>query len=130
MSTESVLGKTAIITGAGSGVGRATAVALSGMGWRLVLVGRRQEALEETATLCHRPADTLWIAACDVGNATAVEELGKRVEAEWGGAYALINAAGTNVPQRALEVLSQADYEAMFATNLHGAYYFTRFRRG
>ena len=126
MSTESVLGKTAIITGAGSGVGRATAVALSGLGWRLVLVGRRQDALEETSALCGKPNGTIWISACDVGNSVAVAELGKRVEAEWGGAHALVNAAGTNVPQRSLEVLSQADYNAMFATNLHGAYYFTQ----
>lgn len=107
-------------------MGRATAVALSKLGWRLVLVGRRQEALDETSALCGVSDRAIWAAAYDVGNAAAVEELGKRVEAEWGGAHALVNAAGTNVPQRALEVLSQVDYEAMFATNLHGAYYFTQ----
>ncbi len=126
MSSSSDAGKTVIITGAGSGVGRATAVALQGLGWRLVLVGRRREALEETAALCLGLGTPPWVCPCDVGNAEAVTELGQRIEQELGGAQALVNAAGTNVPHRALEVLSAEDYEAMFATNLHGAYYWTQ----
>ncbi len=118
--------KTAVVTGAGSGVGRATAIALHALGWRLVLVGRRREALEETAAACSAPGPEIRVCPCDVGNPDAVAHLGRQIELEWGGAHALVNAAGTNVPHRALEVLSAEDYGAMFATNLHGAYYWTQ----
>jgi len=126
MSSLSDSVRTVIITGAGSGVGRATAVGLHRLGWQLVLVGRRREALEETAAACGGPGPQIWVCPCDVGNGHEVTELGRRVEQELGGAQALVNAAGTNVPRRALEVLSMEDYEAMFATNLHGAYYWTQ----
>lgn len=123
MSTSPNNSNVAIITGAGSGVGRAAAIALGALNWRLVLVGRRQQPLEETAALLATNVPAPWIYTCDIGQPEAVTELGRRVEAEWGGSLVLVNAAGTNVPQRALENLSPADYEAMFATNLHGAYY-------
>src|SRR5688500_9631825 len=101
--------KTAVITGAGSGVGAAAALALSKQGWRVALVGRRREVLEEVA------AGILGalVVPCDVGDAVAVEAMGLRVLAEFGGVEVLVNAAGTNVPRRALEVLSLDDYHEM-----------------
>jgi NAD(P)-dependent dehydrogenase (short-subunit alcohol dehydrogenase family) len=117
------MNKTAVITGAGSGVGRAIALKLADQGWRVALVGRRAEALQETIQLAgaHAPRITHYV--CDIGNAPAVAEMGKRVLAEFGDVELLVNAAGTNAPRRSLEVLSLADYHAMIATNLHGAYY-------
>jgi NADP-dependent 3-hydroxy acid dehydrogenase YdfG len=111
--------KTAVITGAGTGVGAATAAALSKQGWRVALIGRRREPLETVA------ANILGslIVPCDVGNAKEVESMGLRVLAEFGSVELLVNAAGTNVPKRALEVLSLADYHAMMDANLNGAYY-------
>jgi NADP-dependent 3-hydroxy acid dehydrogenase YdfG len=111
--------KTAVITGAGSGVGAAVAEALAREGWRVALVGRRREPLENVAAKLRGAI----ICPCDVGNAGDVTTMGTRVLAEFGGVNVLVNAAGTNVPQRALEVLSLTDYHAMIDTNLHGAYH-------
>lgn len=111
--------KTAVITGAGSGVGAAIALALAKEGWRLAVVGRRAEPLEAVAS--HSLGSI--VCPCDIGDAEAVATMGLRVLGEFGRVEVLVNAAGTNAPQRALEVLSLADYHAMIATNLHGAYY-------
>ena len=111
--------KTAAITGAGSGVGAATALALSKQGWRVALLGRRREALEGVAA----NMNGALVVPCDVGDASAVEAMGQRVLAEFGSVEVLVNAAGTNVPKRALEVLSLADYHEMMNANLNGAFY-------
>ena len=113
------MNKTAVITGAGSGVGAATARALAKQGWRVALIGRRREALEKTAA----EIPGALVCPCDIGDADAVAAMGARVLAEFGTVEVLVNAAGTNAPQRALEVLSLADYRAMMDTNLNGAYY-------
>lgn len=113
------MNRTAVITGAGSGVGAALALALTKQGWRVALVGRRREALESTAT--NSPG--ALVCPCDIGKSDQVAAMGARVLAEFGSVEALVNAAGTNVPRRALEVLSIEDYRAMIDTNLHGAYY-------
>jgi NADP-dependent 3-hydroxy acid dehydrogenase YdfG len=111
--------KTAVITGAGSGVGAATALALAKQGWRVALVGRRSAPLEAVAA----QIGGALVCPCDVGDAEAVSAMSARVLAEFGSVEVLVNAAGINVPRRALEVLSLADYRAMMNTNLHGAYY-------
>jgi NADP-dependent 3-hydroxy acid dehydrogenase YdfG len=113
------MNKTAVITGAGSGVGAAIALVLSKEGWRVALVGRRREALEAVAT--NIPG--ALVTPCDVGDAAAVEAMGRQVLAELGSVEVLVNAAGTNVPRRALEVLSLADYHEMMNANLNGAFY-------
>lgn len=111
--------KTAIITGAGSGVGAAIALALGREGWRVALVGRREEPLEKLAAqLPHA-----LVVPCDVGDARAVEAMGQIVQVEFGPAEVLVNAAGINVPRRGLNVLSSHDYHAILQTNLNGAYY-------
>ncbi len=111
--------KTAVITGAGSGVGAATALALAKQGWRVALLGRRSEVLEKVAVQIPRAL----VVPCDVGDAAQVEAMGRKVLAEFGSVEVLVNAAGTNVPKRALEVLSLADYHEMMNANLNGAYY-------
>ncbi len=113
------MNKTAVITGAGSGVGAATARALAKQGWRIALVGRRREVLEAVAA----NLSGALVCPCDIGDPDAVAAMGARVLAEFGTVEVLVNAAGTNAPQRALEVLSLADYRAMMDTNLNGAYY-------
>src|SRR5277367_1428874 len=114
--------KTAVITGAGSGVGAAVAIALARQGWRVALLGRRREPLE---TVAGQIPGALVI-PCDVGNADDVATMGKRALAEFGSVEVLVNAAGTNVPKRALEVLSLADYHEMMNANLNGAFYCTQ----
>lgn len=114
--------KTAVVTGAGSGVGRATALRLVAAGWRVALVGRRPEALAETARLAGG-AGAVLECACDVGKVAEVKAMAARVLSAFGGVEVLVNAAGTNVPQRSLEVLSEADYHVMIDANLHGPYH-------
>ena len=115
--------KSAVITGAGSGVGRAIALQLSLQGWNVALVGRRTESLHETARLAGAPVENFLIAPCDLGDASAVAEMGKQVRAWFTEIELLVNAAGTNAPRRLLNVLSLQDYHSMIATNLNGAYY-------
>jgi NAD(P)-dependent dehydrogenase (short-subunit alcohol dehydrogenase family) len=120
MSTPSL---TAVVTGAGSGVGRATVLKLVALGWRVALIGRRPDALAETIRLASGKPDQCLPFPCDLGDSTAVATVGERILAAFGGVTLLVNAAGTNAPRRALEVLSLEDYHAMLNANLHGAYY-------
>jgi len=113
----------AVVTGGGSGVGQATVLALVNAGWSVVALGRRRSALEETRSLVGALADRVTVIECDIAQQESVREVGRRIEAEMGAVEVLVNAEGTNAPQRALEVLSDADYRAMMDTNLNGAYY-------
>lgn len=115
--------RTAVITGAGSGVGQAIALALVRQEWRVALVGRRPEALGETMRRAGSLGGRFLLCPCDVGDPTAVAGMQQRVLAEFKEVEVLVNAAGTNAPRRALEVLSPEDYRAMIDTNLNGAYY-------
>ena len=117
------MNKTSVITGAGSGVGQAIALKLAEQGWRVALVGRRAGALNETVKLVGPRASQFLVCPCDIGDASAVAVMGQRVLAEFKEVEVLVNAAGTNAPRRALEVLSLDDYRAMIDTNLNGAYY-------
>lgn len=116
--------KIAIVTGAGSGVGRACAMRLVKEGWRVALVGRRAEALEETAKLAGTPNPLIF--PCDIQDAAAVGKMASAVLAEFKTVEVLVNAAGTNAPKRSLKELSAADYEKLMRTNLDGAYHCTQ----
>lgn len=115
--------KSVVITGAGSGVGRAIALQLAQQGWRMALLGRRTEPLQETAKLSGLPAEDFIVTPCDIGNSSAVAEVSQRVLAQFGEVELLVNAAGTNAPRRLLNVLSLEDYHSMMNTNLNGAFY-------
>ena len=123
--TSSPTSRRAVVTGAGSGVGRATAIALSRDGWRVALIGRRADALAETlALLAATPDGTAHgVAPCDIGDEAQVGQVGAEILRRFGQVDALINAAGTNTPRRSLEVLSSADYRHLIDTNLNGAYW-------
>jgi NADP-dependent 3-hydroxy acid dehydrogenase YdfG len=115
--------KHAVVTGAGSGVGQATALKLAHLGWRVALIGRRTEALDETVELAGAHAGQLLVCPGDIGDAAVVAKLAERILAEFKEVELLVNAAGTNAPKRALEVLSLDDYHGMMNANLNGAYY-------
>ena len=117
------MNKTAVITGAGSGVGRAIALALAREGWRVALVGRQKASLDQTIALAGDQAGNLTGFVCDVGDPFAVEKMAVEVLARFGAVEVLVNAAGTNVPQRGLRELSHADYQRILDANLHGPYY-------
>jgi NAD(P)-dependent dehydrogenase (short-subunit alcohol dehydrogenase family) len=115
--------KNAVVTGAGSGVGQATALALASEGWRVALIGRRESALADTISLAGENAAQLFACPCDIGDSAAVAAVAARILAEFGEVEVLVNSAGTNAPKRALEVLSLGDYHDMMNANLNGAYY-------
>jgi meso-butanediol dehydrogenase / (S,S)-butanediol dehydrogenase / diacetyl reductase len=92
----------AVITGAGSGVGRATVHKFAREGWDVVLIGRRPETLAETVQLAPAAARKRLIShPCDLGDANAVEAMARKVLSRFGRIDVLVNAAGTNIPQRA-----------------------------
>jgi NAD(P)-dependent dehydrogenase (short-subunit alcohol dehydrogenase family) len=122
-SHSQFMNKTAVVTGAGSGVGQAIAIALAKQNWQVALVGRREETLRDTVKRAGKNSKNLLVCPCDIGDAGAVEQMAKRVLAEFKEVEVLVNAAGTNAPKRALEVLSLEDYHGMINTNLNGAYY-------
>ncbi len=111
-----------VITGAGSGVGRAVAQLFARDGWQTALIGRRADALEGTAKTLAPPAETA-IYPCDVGDPDAVKKMAADVLTRFGHVDVLVNAAGTNIPRRSWQELSHADYHALFDANLHGAFY-------
>ena len=117
---------TAVITGAGSGVGRAVALKFAAEGWNVALVGRRTEPLAETAARAGAPDGRLAVFPCDVSEPDSVRAMGAAVLARFGSVDVLVNSAGINVPRRSFETLSLDDWHAVLATNLHGAYYCVR----
>lgn len=109
--------KTIIITGAGSGIGRATAVVMARAGYGLVLAGRRVDALEETAEL----AGNGLVVATDVTDPAQVRALFDHTIAEYGRLDVLFNNAGYNAPMVPLDELPFAELRAVIDINLIGA---------
>ena len=114
--------QTAVVTGAGSGVGRATALLLAQHGWRVAIVGRRDEALRETIALAGKLTSQFTACVCDISNPAAVEHMARTVRTELGDVEVLVNAAGTNTPRRSLKELALDKYRELVETNLTGAY--------
>ena len=115
--------KTAVITGAGSGVGRSTALKLAALGWKVAILGRREAALKATVKLARHRANQFLVIPCDIGDAEQVAAMAKTVLAKFKSVQVLVNAAGTNIPRRSLAELSLEDYHAVINANLHGSYY-------
>src|SRR5439155_2748798 len=115
--------KVAIVTGAGSGVGRATALLLASSGWRVGLVGRREAALQETVRQAGPLGAAMLALSCDIRDQQAVQRMVDLARAQLGDVDALVNAAGTNTPARSLAELSPDDYRRLVDTNMNGAYY-------
>ena len=107
----------AMVTGAGSGIGRATARALLDAGWRVVLVGRRAEALAETASIPEADPQP-----CDVTDPEAVAALFGRVRDVHGRLDLLFNNAGGNTPSTPFGDLDFAQWRHVLSVNLDGAF--------
>jgi NADP-dependent 3-hydroxy acid dehydrogenase YdfG len=115
--------KTAVVTGAGSGVGQAVALTLVRAGWRVALVGRRRESLKKTIAQAGKLSSNFLLCPCDITDAAAVQKISRTVLKTFKSLTVLVNAAGTNAPKRSLGELSLADYHRLLDTNLNGAYY-------
>ncbi len=110
-----------LITGAGSGIGRATAQAFLAAGWQVALMGRRREALEETAA----GAEALILPA-DVGEAAQVEAAFARLEEEWGRLDVLFNNAGQSAPAAPIDEIPLDRWIAVQNANITGAFLVAR----
>ncbi len=110
----------AIVTGAGSGIGRAVAVDLARHGWRVALAGRRAAQLGETAGMIGAGA---LVHPCDLTDPAAVGGLFAATVARWGRVDLLFNNAGMFPPVVPLEDLSPADWRAVVDVNLNAAFY-------
>jgi NAD(P)-dependent dehydrogenase (short-subunit alcohol dehydrogenase family) len=115
--------KIAVVTGAGSGIGRAVALALAKVGFTLVLAGRKLPALEDVA----REVGTGAIAVpTDVADRASVDALFARVAKEFGRLDLLFNNAGTGAPPAPLEDVTFEQWKSVIDTNLTGAFLCTQ----
>jgi NAD(P)-dependent dehydrogenase (short-subunit alcohol dehydrogenase family) len=108
----------AVVTGAGSGIGRVVSHALLGAGYRVALAGRRAEALHRTAD----GAPGALVVPTDVSDPASVAALFARVRAEWGRVDLLFNNAGSFGPRGSVDEVSAEDWQATVAVNLTGAF--------
>ena len=111
--------KVAVVTGAGSGIGRAVALALLADGYRVTLAGRRREPLERTAAEAGRAARALVVPA-DVSDAGSVQTLFAAVQESFGRVDLLFNNAGIFVPGVEIDALSVEQWKAVVDINLTG----------
>lgn len=110
----------AVVTGAGSGIGRAVAIALCKDGWSVVLAGRREAMLRETAGLCS-PGHTLVVAA-DINIPSQVAHLFHQTVEKFGRIDLLFNNAGVNIPAKPVEEITLEEWRLVIDTNLTGAF--------
>ena len=113
----------ALVTGAGSGIGRASAVALAGAGFTVVLAGRRVELLESAAEEAGGAAVAV---ACDVRDPASVAALFAEVDARFGRLDVLFNNAGVGAPPVPLEDLTVEQWRTVLDTNVTGAFLCTQ----
>jgi NAD(P)-dependent dehydrogenase (short-subunit alcohol dehydrogenase family) len=111
--------KVALITGAGSGIGRAVAVGLAADGFSVVLAGRRSNALDETAALI---ATESLVQPTDVGEVNSVDALFAVIDARFGRIDLLFNNAGVGAPAVPMDELSLDDWQRVVDTNLTGSF--------
>lgn len=115
-----------LITGAGSGIGRACALAFAARGTKLVLVGRRPSPLEEAATACRALGADVLTHAGDVSDPDQVKALFEAVHARFARLDVLFNNAGTGAAPALLEDVPFAQWERVLATNVTGAFLCTQ----
>jgi NAD(P)-dependent dehydrogenase (short-subunit alcohol dehydrogenase family) len=112
----------ALVTGAGSGVGRAATLSLLGGDWTVVLAGRRAEALTETANLAGDAAGRALCVATDVADPDSVSALFAAVKARFQRLDVLFNNAGGNVPSTNFGEMSWEQWTKVVGVNLNGAF--------
>lgn len=119
--TIDLTGKVALITGAGTGIGRATALVLAGYGARVAVTGRRLEMVEETARLVEKAGGEALAIRADVSVEDDVRSAVDQTVARFGSLDVACNNAGTVGPLKPIVELTSEDYETTMGTNLRGA---------
>lgn len=117
--------KTAIVTGAGSGIGRAVAIALENAGYRVALTGRRREPLEETQAAANEP-DRMLVVPADVSDPDGVAALFATAQEAFTRLDLLFNNAGIGAPAVPMEDLTVEQWKAVVDINLTGVFLCTQ----
>ena len=112
--------KIAIVTGAGSGIGRAVAIALFNDGWCVVLAGRREKQLMETAKACS--VERTLVVPTDITIPESVQNLFSQTIKTFSRLDLLFNNAGINIPAKPFEELTLEEWQSVINTNLTGAF--------
>ncbi|MGC1463584.1 MAG: SDR family oxidoreductase [Terracidiphilus sp.] len=121
-NTNAGLKKVAVVTGAGSGIGRAVALALHGAGYSVVLAGRRKAALDETITLAVPSGPAILPVVTDVSRPASVQALFAIVRERFARLDVLFNNAGSNTPGIPIEDLTFEHWSTVLGANLTGAF--------
>lgn len=116
----------AVVTGAGSGIGRAVTLAFLREGYSVVLAGRRAATLAATVALANVDSARICCVPTDVADPAAVAALFAEVRARYGRVDVLFNNAGIGAPQMTIDEMPIAQWRAVVDTNLHGAFYCAR----
>jgi len=120
------MSKIAIVTGAGSGIGRSAALALLRDGWSVVLAGRRAETLAQTSAMAGKVDGRILAVPTDIAEPVSVKTLFVKTLQTYGRLDLLFNNAGTNAPGIALEELSYEQWRKVVDTNLTGPFLCTQ----
>ena len=123
---QPLAGQVAVVTGAGRGIGAAIARKLAKMGATIVLLGRTQSSLDETATAIREKGGKTEVIPCDVTVLHQVEYASTRVDNTFGRLDILVNNAGVGGFNEALYNLPVDDWDRILNTNLRGAFYAIR----
>ncbi len=111
----------AIITGGGTGIGKGIALRLNSLGAQVAIVGRREDKLKETAEESQGPHPILTFAG-DVANREQTLDIAQSAREQLGGLDLLVNAAGTNIPDRSIKNLSPDDWDLLMNVNATGTF--------
>ena len=114
--------KVALITGGGTGIGQAAALALSEDGWTVIVTGRRQEELDKTAALAKPGGGAITGITADVSKPEEVKRLFAEVAKTFGRLDFLFNNAGRGAPAVPMEELTLEQWQAVVDINLTGAF--------
>ncbi|EJU03373.1 short-chain dehydrogenase/reductase SDR [Dacryopinax primogenitus] len=125
-ATGSAPAKVALITGASSGIGKVSAIALAKAGWSVVLAARRREELYEAASDCQKYGGQVLALVCDIAQEEEVKNLFAAIAQQFGRLDVLFNNAGTGAPPLPIEDLTLAQFQQVINVNLTGAWLCTQ----